>query len=40
MRILFLGAGATGGYLGGRLIESGADVTFLVRLVAASRTAT
>ncbi len=31
MRILILGAGATGGYLGGRLIEGGADVTFLVR---------
>lgn len=31
MRILFLGAGATGGYFGGRLMEQGADVTFLVR---------
>lgn len=31
MRILFLGAGATGGYFGARLAESGADVTFLVR---------
>ncbi len=31
MRILILGAGAVGGYIGGRLIESGADVTFLVR---------
>ena len=31
MRLLFLGAGAVGGYFGGRLIESGADVTFLVR---------
>lgn len=33
MRILILGAGAMGGYYGGRLIEakSGADVTFLVR---------
>lgn len=31
MRILILGAGATGGYYGGRLIEAGADVTFLVR---------
>ncbi len=31
MRVLILGAGATGGYFGGRLIESGADVTFLVR---------
>lgn len=31
MRILFLGAGATGGYFGGRLMQAGADVTFLVR---------
>ena len=31
MRILCLGAGAVGGYFGGRLVESGADVTFLVR---------
>jgi 2-dehydropantoate 2-reductase len=33
MRILILGAGAMGGYYGGRLIEAkaGADVTFLVR---------
>jgi len=31
MRILILGAGGTGGYFGGRLVESGADVTFLVR---------
>ncbi|MFP5405310.1 MAG: ketopantoate reductase family protein [Gammaproteobacteria bacterium] len=31
MRLLFLGAGAVGGYFGGRLIEAGADVTFLVR---------
>lgn len=31
MRILILGAGATGGYFGGRLAEGGADVTFLVR---------
>ena len=31
MRILVLGAGAVGGYFGGRLAESGADVTFLVR---------
>ena len=30
-RILILGAGAVGGYFGARLIESGADVTFLVR---------
>src|SRR5829696_6041362 len=31
MRLLVLGAGAIGGYFGGRLAESGADVTFLVR---------
>ncbi|WP_042878570.1 ketopantoate reductase family protein [Cupriavidus necator] len=31
MKILVLGAGAMGGYYGARLIESGADVTFLVR---------
>lgn len=31
MRILVIGAGATGGYFGGRLLESGQDVTFLVR---------
>lgn len=31
MKILVLGAGGTGGYFGGRLAESGADVTFLVR---------
>ncbi|MDM0028830.1 ketopantoate reductase family protein [Variovorax saccharolyticus] len=30
-RILVLGAGGTGGYFGGRLAESGADVTFVVR---------
>lgn len=31
MRILILGAGATGGYYGGKLAAAGADVTFLVR---------
>lgn len=31
MRILILGAGAIGGYFGARLIEAGADVSFLVR---------
>jgi 2-dehydropantoate 2-reductase len=31
MKILVVGAGATGGYFGGRLLESGEDVTFLVR---------
>jgi 2-dehydropantoate 2-reductase len=31
MKTLILGAGAIGGYVGGRLQQSGADVTFLVR---------
>lgn len=31
MRVLVLGAGATGGYFGGRMVEAGCDVTFLVR---------
>jgi 2-dehydropantoate 2-reductase len=31
MRILVTGAGAIGGYFGGRLLEAGRDVTFLVR---------
>lgn len=31
MRILILGAGATGGYFGGLLTKAGVDVTFLVR---------
>jgi 2-dehydropantoate 2-reductase len=31
MRLLILGAGATGGYFGGLLAKAGADVTFLVR---------
>jgi 2-dehydropantoate 2-reductase len=30
-RILVLGAGGIGGYFGGRLVEAGADVTFLLR---------
>jgi len=37
MRILMLGAGATGGYLGGRLQQAGCDVTFLVRVHRAMR---
>lgn len=37
MRLLVLGAGATGGYFGGRLFESGCDVTFLVRPARAER---
>lgn len=31
MRILVIGAGAIGGYFGGRLLQAGRDVTFLVR---------
>jgi 2-dehydropantoate 2-reductase len=31
MRFLVLGAGALGGYFGGRLLRGGADVTFVVR---------
>ncbi|KON89877.1 2-dehydropantoate 2-reductase [Sporosarcina globispora] len=31
MRILVVGAGAIGGYFGGKLLEKGEDVTFLVR---------
>jgi ketopantoate reductase len=31
MRILVVGAGGIGGYFGGRLLEAGRDVTFLVR---------
>ena len=31
MRVLVLGAGAVGGYFGGRMAEAGMDVTFLVR---------
>jgi 2-dehydropantoate 2-reductase len=31
MRILVVGAGGTGGYFGGRLLQAGRDVTFLVR---------
>ena len=31
MRILVVGAGAIGGYFGGRMLASGSDVTFLVR---------
>ena len=39
MKILVLGAGATGGYFGGRLAASGADVTFLVRPARAEKLA-
>jgi 2-dehydropantoate 2-reductase len=31
VKVLVIGAGGVGGYFGGRLIEAGADVTFLVR---------
>jgi len=31
MKILILGAGAIGGYFGGRLVQAGAEVSFLVR---------
>ena len=37
MRILVLGAGGVGGYFGGRLAESKADVSFLVRPARAKR---
>ncbi|WP_233834393.1 2-dehydropantoate 2-reductase [Paraburkholderia sp. ZP32-5] len=37
MRILVVGAGAVGGYFGGRLAEAGQDVTFLVRSGRAER---
>ena len=39
MRTLIVGAGATGGYFGARLAESGADVTFLVRPARAAKLA-
>jgi 2-dehydropantoate 2-reductase len=37
LRILVVGAGATGGYFGGRLAAAGRDVTFLVRPNRAAR---
>ncbi|UPY36531.1 ketopantoate reductase family protein [Sediminicoccus sp. KRV36] len=39
MRVLVLGAGALGGYFGGRLAEASGDVTFLVRPARAARLA-
>src|SRR5215470_4668878 len=39
MRFLVVGAGATGGYFGGRLLEAGRDITFLVRPARAERLA-
>ena len=40
MRVLVVGAGAIGGYFGGRLLQAGRDVTFLVRPKRASELAT
>jgi len=40
MRVLVVGAGATGGYFGGRLLEANQDVTFLVRPGRAAQLAT
>ena len=40
MRVLVVGAGAIGGYFGGRLLQAGQDVTFLVRPKRASELAT
>src|SRR5216684_7282300 len=39
MRVLVVGAGAIGGYFGGRLLQAGRHVTFLVRLKRASELA-
>ncbi len=39
MRILVVGAGAVGGYFGGRLLEAGRDVTFLLRPARAAQLA-
>ncbi len=39
MRVLVLGTGGTGGYFGGRLAQSGADVSFLVRPARAAQLA-
>jgi len=39
MRILVVGAGAIGGYFGGRMLQGGRDVTFLVRAKRASELA-
>jgi 2-dehydropantoate 2-reductase len=40
MRVLVVGAGAVGGYFGGRLLQAGGDVTFLVRPRRAAQLAT
>src|ERR1700743_2017 len=39
MRVLIVGAGAIGGYFGGRMWQAGRDVTFLVRPKRASELA-
>jgi 2-dehydropantoate 2-reductase len=39
MRVLVVGAGAIGGYFGGRILQAGRDVTFLVRPKRASELA-
>jgi 2-dehydropantoate 2-reductase len=39
MRVLVVGAGAIGGYFGGRLLQAGKDITFLVRARRASELA-
>jgi 2-dehydropantoate 2-reductase len=39
MRFLVVGAGAVGGYFGGRLLQAGRDVTFLVRPARAAKLA-
>jgi 2-dehydropantoate 2-reductase len=39
MKILVVGAGAVGGYFGGRLLEAKRDVTFLVRQLRAKQLA-
>ena len=31
MRVLIVGAGAIGGYFGGRMLQAGRAITFLVR---------
>lgn len=39
MKVLVVGAGAVGGYFGGRLVEAGADITFLLRSATRERIA-
>src|SRR4249919_3161374 len=40
MRVLIVGAGAIGGYFGGKMLQAGRDITFLVRPRRASELAT